>query len=67
MVRPAVSLNSLFLNVSPRPVISSRTAPRLVWNRMGKLYATYSKVAWTQSSADGKYSWGGDVDGGQWV
>jgi lysophospholipase L1-like esterase len=67
MVRPTVSLNSLFLNVSPRPVISSRTAPRLVWNRMGKLYATYSKVAWTQSSADGKYSWGGDVDGGQWV
>ena len=32
MARPAVSLNSLFLNASPRPVLSTRADPRLVTN-----------------------------------
>jgi len=68
VTRPSVTLDSLFLNVSPRPVISSRAAPRIVTNLITPNLKTYTKAAgWTQNAADGKYTWGGDVDGGQWV
>lgn len=68
--RPAVTLNPLFLNVSPRPVISSRTMPRIVRNVLAVRYKKYRKNAdgWpTDFPTDtANITWGYDVDGGQW-
>jgi len=65
--RPILS-NALYYNVPSRPGMSSRTNPRIVTNLMTPNLKTYTKAAgWAQSAADGKYTWGGDVDGGQWV
>lgn len=71
MVRPAVSLNTLFLNTSPRPVISSRTAPRIVQNIMLptlRNYYVHASTVWAESpSGSSNIVWGYEVDGGQWV
>lgn len=65
--RPILS-NALYYNVPSRPGMSSRTNPRIVQNLLTKNLQTYTKAAgWSQNAADGKYTWGGDVDGGQWV
>lgn len=71
MPRPTVSLNSVFLNVSPRPIVSTRTEPRLVENIMKQTYALYR-----DSSAGGDWvdfpdntasiTYGYPTDGGQW-
>ena len=70
VTRPTATLNSLYLNVSPRPVISSRSAPRIVHNLMDVKYGTYRKnstVNWSDSPTDtAAITWGYDVDGGQW-
>ena len=76
MVRPAVSLNTLFLNASPRPVVSSRTAPRLVENLLsggnGVVfgYDRYYKgtgSSWGDNPTNtDQITWGYNVDGGQW-
>ena len=66
--RPTATLNPLFFNVPPHVPISQRTAPRIVQNLLTKNLQTYTKAAgWSQNAADEKYTWGGDVDGGQWV
>src|SRR5574343_578216 len=76
MERPAVSLNTLFLNTSLRPVISSRTAPRLVENLMsggnGVVFG-YDRYYKGTGSDWGDFptntpaiTWGYNVDGGQW-
>lgn len=69
--RQAATLNPLFLNVSPRPVASSRTEPRLVENIMKHTYRDYQ-----DSSVGGDWmdfpdgtaaiTYGKQVDGGQW-
>lgn len=69
--RQAATLNPLFLNVSPRPVASSRTEPRLVENIMKQTYQLYQ-----DSSVGGDWSdfpdgtaaitYGQQTDGGQW-
>lgn len=74
--RPSASLNALFLNVSPRPIISSRADPRLVENILGGISSTangYDVYRKDASSAWGDFpsstaaiTWGYDVDGGQW-
>lgn len=74
--RLAASPNSVFLNVPQRPVLSTRTAPRLVENIMTGLnptnygferYYKGSGSSWgdfpTNTSA---ITWGYNVDGGQW-
>lgn len=76
MTRPLVTTNSLFSNVSPRPVVSSRTAPRLVENIMGGVSSTaygYERYQKDASSAWGDFPsntseivWGYTTDGGQW-
>lgn len=69
MVRPAVSLNTLFLNVSPRPVVSPRSSPRIVRNVLSMNYKVYKKggTNWGDSPTDTPaITWGGNVDGGQW-
>lgn len=70
VTRPAATLNPLFLNVPPRPAISSLTMPRIVENRMGVKYRNYRKNAsnnWGDFPSDtDQITWGYDVDGGQW-
>ena len=44
MVRPTVSLNTLFFNVSPRPVVSPRSSPRIVRNVLSMNYKVYKKA-----------------------
>ena len=77
MARPAVSLNSLFLNASPRPISSSRTAPRLVQNLLsggnGVVFG-YDRYYKGTGSDWGDFptntasiTWGYNVDGGQWL
>lgn len=77
VTRPTATLNPLFLNVSPRPVISSRTAPRLVENLLAgvtasstgrDLYFRGTGSDWTDFPASTpNIVWGNDVDGGQWL
>lgn len=68
--RPAVALDPLFLNASPRPVISSRTAPRIVQNIMLptlRNYYVHASTVWAESpSGSTNIVWGYEVDGGQW-
>lgn len=76
MARPISSLNSLYLNASPRPVVSSRTEPRLVHNFLIGVNPTnygferYYKNAlssWGDFPTDTpNITWGYNVDGGQW-
>jgi len=70
VTRPTATLNSLYLNVSPRPVISSRSAPRVVHNLMDAKYRSYRKNStanWSDSPTDtAAITWGYNVDGGQW-
>lgn len=70
MERPAVSSNTLFLNVSPRPVVSSRTAPRIVQNIMLptlRNYYVHASTVWAESpSGSANIVWGYEIDGGQW-
>lgn len=69
--RPVVALNPVFLNASPRPVVSSRTAPRLVENVMKHTYRDYKADTagsdWSDfpDSTSG-ITYGYAVDGGQW-
>lgn len=68
--RPVATLNPLFLNASPRPVVSSRTAPRIVQNIMlptlRKYYVNASTI-WVESpSGSPNITWGYEVDGEQW-
>ncbi|MCS6297184.1 MAG: SGNH/GDSL hydrolase family protein [Nitrospira sp.] len=74
--RPVATLNPLFVNASPRPVVSARTAPRLVENIMGGVSSTaygYERYQKDASSAWGDFPtntteivWGYTTDGGQW-
>ena len=68
--RPVATLNPLFLNVSPRPVVSSRTAPRIVQNIMLptlRRYYVNAETIWAESpSGSANIVWGYEVDGGQW-
>lgn len=68
--RLAASPNSLFLNVPGRPVLSMRTAPRIVRNTLSMNYKTYMKgggTSWTDFPTDTPgITWGENVDGGQW-
>ena len=76
MSRASLALPSLYLNVSPRPVVSLRTAPRLVENLMGGVSSTaygYERYQKGASSAWGDFPsntseivWGYTTDGGQW-
>lgn len=72
MARPASTANSLFVNVPPRPLASSRTAPRLVENVMKHTYRDYKSEAngsdWNDFP-DGTtgITYGHAVDGGQWM
>ena len=72
MSRPAVTLNPLFLNASPRPVVPSRTAPRLVENIMKHTYRDYKADTagsdWTDfPDGSAGITYGYAVDGGQWL
>lgn len=74
--RLVATLNPLYLNVSPRPVVSSRTAPRLVENLLsggnGVVfgYDRYYKGAgsdWGDFPTNTtSITWGYNADGGQW-
>ena len=74
--RLSAALNPLFLNASPRPAVSSRTAPRLVENLMsggnGVVFG-YERYYKGTGSDWGDFptntpaiTWGYNVDGGQW-
>lgn len=74
--RPVASLNPLFLNASPRPVVSQRTEPRRVENILVGLnpinygFERYYKNAlssWGDFPTNtSDIVWGYNVDGGQW-
>ena len=75
--RLVATLDPLYLNVSPRPVVSSRTAPRLVENLMsggnGVVFG-YDRYYKGTGSDWGDFptntpaiTWGYNVDGGQWL
>lgn len=69
--RPVATLNPLFLNASPRPVVSTRTAPRLVENVMKHTYRDYKADTAGSDWADfpdgtSGITYGYAVDGGQW-
>ncbi len=76
VTRPTATLNPLFLNVSPRPVISSRTAPRLVTTLLTgpngssfghDRYYRNAASLWTDNPNNTPLiTWGYNVDGGQW-
>lgn len=77
VTRPLASLNPLFLNVSPRPVASSRTEPRLVTNLLSRgngsssyghdRYRKDATSSWGDfPSGTAGVTWGYNVDGGQW-
>ena len=77
VTRPNATLNPLFLNASPRPVLSRRTDPRMVENLMsggnGVVfgYDRYFKGAgsdWGDFPTNTpSITWGYNVDGGQWL
>ena len=74
--RLVATLDPLYLNVSPRPVVSSRTAPRLVQNILsggnGVVFGYDRYYKGTGSSwgdnpvGTSAITWGYNVDGGQW-
>ena len=74
--RLSATTNALYVNVPARPIISSRTAPRLVENIMGGVSSTaygYERYQKDASSAWGDFPtntteivWGYTTDGGQW-
>ena len=78
VTRPTATLNPLFLNVSPRPVISSRTSSRFVenflagWNGASNYgYRRYYKSSGNSNWGDfptdtANITWGYSVDGGDW-
>lgn len=71
MARPSTTSNSLFLKTSVRPVVSSRTAPRLVENIMKHTYRDYQDSAvagdWTDfPDGTAAITYGKQTDGGQW-
>lgn len=69
--RLVATLNPLYLNVSPRPFVSSRTEPRLVENVMKHTYKDYQDSStggdWTDfPDATAAITYGATTDGGQW-
>lgn len=70
MSRAAAELNPLYLNVLPRPVVSSRTEPRIVRNTLSVKYKLYMKgggTSWGDFPTNtAGITWGGNADGGQW-
>ena len=77
MTRPAITGEPLFYNVPTRPVMSSRTAPRMVETLLGRGngsttfgYERYYKNAvssWGDFPTDtASVTWGYNVDGGDW-
>ena len=72
MSRAVAELNPLYLNVLPRPGVSSRTAPRLVENIMKHTYRDYKADTDGSDWADfpdgsAGITYGYAVDGGQWL
>lgn len=71
MARPASTANSLFVNVPPRQLASSRTDPRLVENVMKHTYRIYQDSAVAGDWVDfpdgtAAITYGEQTDGGQW-
>lgn len=69
--RPAATLNALYLNASARPVVSTRTEPRLAENIMKQTYQRYRDSSaggdWTDfPDGTAAITYGYPTDGGQW-
>lgn len=69
--RLTATLNPLYLNASPRPVVSSRAEPRLVENVMKHTYRDYQDSSvggdWTDfPDGTAAITYGKQTDGGQW-